>query len=70
MIWYPGHLTAKQQSLHPCYRDTDVEYLEIPGKPHLILARCSQRPVVYRWSKSLKLPQTHRHPRNRGLFFH
>ncbi|CAB1338061.1 unnamed protein product [Coregonus sp. 'balchen'] len=42
------------QSLHLWYRDTDVEYLEISGKPHLIIASSSQRPVVYQWSKSLK----------------
>lgn len=39
------------QSLHPWYRDTDAEFLEIAGKPHLILASSSQRPVVYQWSK-------------------
>uniref|UniRef100_A0A8D0GH92 Leucine-rich glioma-inactivated protein 1 n=1 Tax=Sphenodon punctatus TaxID=8508 RepID=A0A8D0GH92_SPHPU len=40
------------QSLHSWYRDTDAEFLEIAGKPHLILASSSQRPVVYQWSKT------------------
>ncbi|XP_066494549.1 leucine-rich glioma-inactivated protein 1-like isoform X1 [Tiliqua scincoides] len=39
------------QSLHPWYRDTDAEFLEIAGKPHLILASSSQRPVIYQWNK-------------------
>lgn len=42
------------QSLHPWYRDTDVEYLEISNKPHLILSSSSQRPVVYQWNRGLK----------------
>lgn len=42
------------QSLHPWYRDTDVEYLEISNKPHLILSSSSQRPVVYQWNRSQK----------------
>uniref|UniRef100_A0A4W5QYQ4 Leucine-rich glioma-inactivated protein 1 n=1 Tax=Hucho hucho TaxID=62062 RepID=A0A4W5QYQ4_9TELE len=49
-----GYGFYSHQSLHLWYRDTDVEYLEISGKPHLILASSSQRPVVYQWSKSLK----------------
>lgn len=40
------------QSLHEWYRDTDVEYLEIDGKPHLILSSSSQHPVMYQWSKA------------------
>ena len=43
------------QALHPWYRDTDVEYLDISGKPHLILSSSSQRPVVYQWSKGTKM---------------
>uniref|UniRef100_A0A8C8MAM5 Leucine-rich glioma-inactivated protein 1 n=1 Tax=Oncorhynchus tshawytscha TaxID=74940 RepID=A0A8C8MAM5_ONCTS len=49
-----GYGFYSHQSLHIWYRDTDVEYLEISGKPHLILASSSQRPVIYQWSKSLK----------------
>uniref|UniRef100_A0A8D0C489 Leucine-rich glioma-inactivated protein 1 n=1 Tax=Salvator merianae TaxID=96440 RepID=A0A8D0C489_SALMN len=39
------------QSLHKWYRDTDVEYLDIDGKPHLILSSSSQHPVIYQWNK-------------------
>ncbi|XP_076867602.1 leucine-rich glioma-inactivated protein 1a [Brachyhypopomus gauderio] len=49
-----GNGFYSHQSLHPWYRDTDVEYLEISGKPHLILSSSSQRPVVYQWNKSSK----------------
>uniref|UniRef100_A0A8C6P032 Leucine-rich glioma-inactivated protein 1 n=1 Tax=Nothobranchius furzeri TaxID=105023 RepID=A0A8C6P032_NOTFU len=42
------------QSLHLWYRDTDVEYLEIANKPHLILSSSSQRPVVYQWNRIQK----------------
>ncbi|XP_051523170.1 leucine-rich glioma-inactivated protein 1-like isoform X2 [Myxocyprinus asiaticus] len=49
-----GNGFYSHQSLHPWYRDTDVEYLEITGKTHLILSSSSQRPVVYQWSKSHK----------------
>ncbi|XP_034973298.2 leucine-rich glioma-inactivated protein 1 isoform X1 [Zootoca vivipara] len=46
-----GHGFYSHQSLHAWYRDTDAEFLEIAGKPHLILASSSQRPVVYQWNK-------------------
>ncbi|XP_005156082.1 leucine-rich glioma-inactivated protein 1b isoform X1 [Danio rerio] len=49
-----GNGFYSHQSLHPWYRDTDVEYLEIAGKPHIILSSSSQRPVVYQWSRSQK----------------
>ncbi|KAG9267334.1 leucine-rich glioma-inactivated protein 1 [Astyanax mexicanus] len=49
-----GNGFYSHQSLHPWYRDTDVEYLDIEGKPHLILSSSSQRPVVYQWSKAQK----------------
>ncbi|XP_062330474.1 leucine-rich glioma-inactivated protein 1b [Osmerus eperlanus] len=49
-----GNGFYSHQSLHPWYRDTDVEYLEISTKPHLILSSSSQRPVVYQWNKALK----------------
>ncbi|MBN3304431.1 LGI1 protein, partial [Amia calva] len=50
-----GNGFYSNQSLHPWYRDTDVEYLEIANKPHLILSSSSQRPVVYQWNKGQKL---------------
>ncbi|KFM06490.1 Leucine-rich glioma-inactivated protein 1, partial [Aptenodytes forsteri] len=46
-----GNGFYSHQSLHAWYRDTDVEYLEISGKPHLILSSSSQRPVIYQWNK-------------------
>ncbi|KAI7796969.1 leucine-rich glioma-inactivated protein 1b [Triplophysa rosa] len=49
-----GNGFYSHQSLHPWYRDTDVEYLDIGGKAHLILSSSSQRPVIYQWSKSQK----------------
>nr|XP_057917618.1 leucine-rich glioma-inactivated protein 1b isoform X1 [Doryrhamphus excisus]XP_057917619.1 leucine-rich glioma-inactivated protein 1b isoform X1 [Doryrhamphus excisus] len=49
-----GNGFYSHQSLHPWYRDTDVEYLEISNKPHLILSSSSQRPVVYQWNRGLK----------------
>ncbi|XP_067343283.1 leucine-rich glioma-inactivated protein 1b isoform X2 [Channa argus] len=49
-----GNGFYSHQSLHPWYRDTDVEYLEISNKPHLILSSSSQRPVVYQWNRSQK----------------
>ncbi|KAG9260133.1 leucine-rich glioma-inactivated protein 1-like isoform X1 [Astyanax mexicanus] len=49
-----GNGFYSHQSLHPWYRDTDVEHLEISGKPHLILSSSSQRPVIYQWNKSSK----------------
>lgn len=42
------------QSLHPWHRDTHVEFLEVGGKPHLILSSASQPPVVYQWNRSQK----------------
>ncbi|XP_066520243.1 leucine-rich glioma-inactivated protein 1b [Hoplias malabaricus] len=49
-----GNGFYSHQSLHPWYRDTDVEHLEIGSRSHLILSSSSQRPVVYQWSKSQK----------------
>uniref|UniRef100_A0A3B3XGQ7 LRRCT domain-containing protein n=2 Tax=Poecilia mexicana TaxID=48701 RepID=A0A3B3XGQ7_9TELE len=49
-----GNGFYSHQSLHPWYRDTDVEYLEISSKPHLILSSSSQRPVIYQWNKAVK----------------
>ncbi|XP_057704707.1 leucine-rich glioma-inactivated protein 1-like [Corythoichthys intestinalis] len=50
-----GNGFYSHQSLHPWYRDTDVEYLEISSKPHLILSSSSQRPVIYQWNKGSKV---------------
>ncbi|MGH0117313.1 UNVERIFIED_CONTAM: hypothetical protein FKN15_013836 [Acipenser sinensis] len=50
-----GNGFYSHQSLHPWYRDTDVEYVEIANKPHVILSSSSQRPVIYQWNKSQKL---------------
>ncbi|KAJ3607404.1 hypothetical protein NHX12_024455 [Muraenolepis orangiensis] len=49
-----GNGFYSHQSLHPWYRDTDVEYVEISNKAHLILSSSSQRPVVYQWNRGLK----------------
>ncbi|TWW78929.1 leucine-rich glioma-inactivated protein 1-like [Takifugu flavidus] len=49
-----GNGFYSHQSLHPWYRDTDVEYMEISSKPHLILSSSSQRPVIYQWNKGTK----------------
>uniref|UniRef100_A0A7N8YQ92 Leucine-rich glioma-inactivated protein 1 n=1 Tax=Mastacembelus armatus TaxID=205130 RepID=A0A7N8YQ92_9TELE len=49
-----GNGFYSHQSLHPWYRDTDVEYMEISSKPHLILSSSSQRPVIYQWNKNSK----------------
>ncbi|MEE6485645.1 hypothetical protein FKM82_014361 [Ascaphus truei] len=46
-----GNGFYSHQSLHAWYRDTDVEYLEIVNKPHLILSSSSQRPIIYQWNK-------------------
>ncbi|KAM4616837.1 leucine-rich repeat LGI family member 3 [Polymixia lowei] len=40
------------QSLHPWHRDTHVEFLDVGGKPHIILSSASQPPVVYQWNRS------------------
>ncbi|KAI7797532.1 leucine-rich repeat LGI family member 3 isoform X1 [Triplophysa rosa] len=40
------------QSLHPWHRDTHIDFLEMDGKPRLILSSASQPPVVYQWNRS------------------
>uniref|UniRef100_A0A3P8UZC2 Leucine-rich, glioma inactivated 1a n=1 Tax=Cynoglossus semilaevis TaxID=244447 RepID=A0A3P8UZC2_CYNSE len=50
-----GNGFYSHQSLHPWYRDTDVEFMELSSKPHLILSSSSQRPVIYQWNKGTKL---------------
>ncbi|XP_029690147.1 leucine-rich glioma-inactivated protein 1b isoform X1 [Takifugu rubripes] len=47
-----GNGFYSHQSLHHWYRDTDVEYLVISNKAHLILSSSSQRPVIYQWNRS------------------
>ncbi|MBN3292139.1 LGI3 protein, partial [Polypterus senegalus] len=42
------------QTLHPWHRDTHIEFLEVDGKPRLILSSSSQAPVVYQWNRSQK----------------
>ncbi|XP_068594572.1 leucine-rich repeat LGI family member 3 [Brachionichthys hirsutus] len=42
------------QSLHPWHRDTHAEFLEVAGKPRLILSSASRPPVVYQWNRSQK----------------
>uniref|UniRef100_A0A3B3YWV9 LRRCT domain-containing protein n=1 Tax=Poecilia mexicana TaxID=48701 RepID=A0A3B3YWV9_9TELE len=42
------------QSLHPWHRDTHVEFIDVGGKPHLILSSASQPPVVYQWNRNQK----------------
>lgn len=40
------------QFLHEWYRDTDAEFLDLDGKPVLILVSRSQVPVMFQWNKS------------------
>ncbi|KAL7981251.1 hypothetical protein Chor_002147 [Crotalus horridus] len=42
------------QDLHSWHRDTDVEYLEVDGKPRLIISSSSQAPIIYQWNRSQK----------------
>uniref|UniRef100_A0A3Q2Z0Y7 Leucine-rich repeat LGI family, member 3 n=1 Tax=Hippocampus comes TaxID=109280 RepID=A0A3Q2Z0Y7_HIPCM len=42
------------QSLHPWHRDTHVEFLDVGGKPHLILSSSTQPPVIYQWNRGQK----------------
>uniref|UniRef100_A0A3Q2VK35 Leucine-rich repeat LGI family, member 3 n=2 Tax=Haplochromini TaxID=319058 RepID=A0A3Q2VK35_HAPBU len=51
--WYSNGFYS-HQSLHPWHRDTHVEFLDVGGKPHLILSSASQPPVVYQWNRSQK----------------
>uniref|UniRef100_A0A8C5MBC4 Leucine-rich glioma-inactivated protein 1 n=1 Tax=Leptobrachium leishanense TaxID=445787 RepID=A0A8C5MBC4_9ANUR len=46
-----GNGFYSHQSVHAWYRDTDVDYLEVANKPHLILSSSSQRPIIYQWNK-------------------
>ncbi|XP_069487971.1 leucine-rich repeat LGI family member 2 [Ambystoma mexicanum] len=42
------------QALHEWFRDTDAEFVEIDGKPHLILSSRSQVPIIFQWDKPSK----------------
>ncbi|KAM4808597.1 leucine-rich repeat LGI family member 2 [Rhinophrynus dorsalis] len=42
------------QSLHEWFRDTDAEFVELDGKPHLLLSSRSQVPLILQWNKSTK----------------
>lgn len=42
------------QSLHEWFRDTDAEFLDIDGKPHLILSSRAQVPIILQWNKASK----------------
>lgn len=42
------------QFLHEWFRDTDAEFVDLDGKPVLILTSRSQVPVIYQWNKSTK----------------
>lgn len=48
--WH-GNGFYTHQSLHPWHRDTHVEFLDVAGRPHLILSSASQPPVVYQWNR-------------------
>uniref|UniRef100_V9KPH9 Leucine-rich repeat LGI family member 3 n=1 Tax=Callorhinchus milii TaxID=7868 RepID=V9KPH9_CALMI len=42
------------QSLHVWHRDTDVEFVQLDGKPKLIISSSTQTPVVYQWNWARK----------------
>ncbi|KAK3539870.1 hypothetical protein QTP70_015792, partial [Hemibagrus guttatus] len=42
------------QSFHPWHRDTHIHFLEVDGKPRLILSSSSQPPVVYQWNRGTR----------------
>uniref|UniRef100_A0A6J0SLE2 Leucine-rich repeat LGI family member 3 n=1 Tax=Pogona vitticeps TaxID=103695 RepID=A0A6J0SLE2_9SAUR len=42
------------QDLHSWHRDTDVEYVEMDGKPRLIISSSSQAPIIYQWNRVQK----------------
>uniref|UniRef100_A0A3B1JG27 Leucine-rich repeat LGI family, member 2b n=2 Tax=Astyanax mexicanus TaxID=7994 RepID=A0A3B1JG27_ASTMX len=45
----------QHQFLHEWFRDTDAEFLDLDGKPVLILASRSQAPVIYQWNKNTQM---------------
>ncbi|TUM96410.1 Leucine-rich repeat LGI family member 2 [Bagarius yarrelli] len=40
------------QFLHEWFRDLDAEFLDLDGKPVLIMTSRSQAPVIYQWNKN------------------
>ncbi|XP_071588841.1 LOW QUALITY PROTEIN: leucine-rich repeat LGI family member 4-like, partial [Heliangelus exortis] len=46
------------QTLRPWHRDTHLEFLELGGRPALVLCSGSRRPLVYRWSGAAFAPHT------------
>ncbi|XP_072776570.1 LOW QUALITY PROTEIN: leucine-rich glioma-inactivated protein 1-like [Taeniopygia guttata] len=46
------------QALRPWQRDTHLEFLELGGRPALVLCGAARRPLVYRWSGDAFAPHT------------
>ncbi|NXH16777.1 LGI1 protein, partial [Bucco capensis] len=46
------------QALRPWHRDTHLEFLELGGRPALVVCSGSRRPLVYRWSGVAFTPHT------------
>ncbi|XP_069739156.1 leucine-rich repeat LGI family member 4-like [Phaenicophaeus curvirostris] len=46
------------QALRPWHRDTHLEFLELAGRPALVLCSGTRRPLVYRWSGGAFAPHT------------
>ncbi|XP_068855820.1 leucine-rich repeat LGI family member 4-like [Aphelocoma coerulescens] len=46
------------QTLRPWHRDTHLEFLELGGRPALVVCSGQRRPLVYRWSGGSFAPHT------------
>ncbi|XP_074423529.1 leucine-rich repeat LGI family member 4-like [Larus michahellis] len=46
------------QALRPWHRDTHLEFLELGGRPALVVCSGTRRPLVYRWSGGAFAPHT------------
>ena len=46
------------QSLRPWHRDTHLEFLELGGRPAMVVCSGTRRPAVYRWSGGVFAPHT------------
>ncbi|XP_058716022.1 leucine-rich repeat LGI family member 4-like [Poecile atricapillus] len=46
------------QTLRPWQRDTHLEFLELGGRPALVVCSAARRPLVYRWSGGGFAPHT------------
>lgn len=46
------------QALRPWHRDTHLEFLELGGRPALVVCSGTRRPLVYRWSGAAFAPHT------------